>query len=271
MIGQKYVIGFVDNLIEKEYMPRFGLVVGDKGSGRRTLCNHIANKLGGNHYIVPDVRIATIRDVIENSYKQKTPMLYIIPNIDDMSKEAQNAILKITEEPPNKAYFLMTIEDINNVLPTIKSRAYTIWMDRYTKEEIAEYVRATYYESVVELCTGICETPGEVDILMRRGAEKFYGFVDKVVDNVDKAPLGNALKILDSLDLKDEGKGYDINLFLKIFVRCCLQKSTTFETMIHYLSMVEPTSTALTELKVKGANRIMILLRAFVPSTVIKV
>lgn len=263
MIGQIYTKQFVEGLITKNYLPRFMLIIGDEGSGRKTLAHYIANKFEGNYCVVTDIRIASIRDMITEAYKQKTPMLYLVPDIDNMSQEAQNALLKLTEEPPNKAHFVMTVEDLNNILPTIKSRAYPVFMDKYKKDEIHEYAETKNLgEAVISaMVVDVCETPGEVNKFIESGAEKFYDFVDKVVDNVDNITIANLLKITTYMDLKDTGSGYDVKLFLKVFMRCCMIHGAVRDASeaYSYIRMIPPTSEALTKLKVRGANKNMIL------------
>ena len=56
------------------------------------------------------------------------PRMFIIGNADrlvpqESSPEAANALLKLLEEPPSNAYFVLTSEDPRRVLPTIRSRA----------------------------------------------------------------------------------------------------------------------------------------------------
>ena len=56
------------------------------------------------------------------------PRIFIIGNADrlvpqESSPEAANALLKLLEEPPPGAYFVLTTEDPRRVLPTIRSRA----------------------------------------------------------------------------------------------------------------------------------------------------
>lgn len=266
MVGQIYIKRFMDTLIARDCLPRFILLIGPLGSGKKTLADYIVSEIKANHYIVPDVKIATIRDVIADAYKQKTEMLYVVPDIDNMSVEAQNAILKITEEPPNKAYFIMTVTDVNNILPTIKSRAYPVCLDVYKPEEIREYAQSTGKLSDVAIDTmvlEVCETPGEVNTFIECGAEKFYDYVDKVVENVDNVTIANLLKTLNSLDITGNGNGYDVNLYLKVFMRCCIIKgcSSTYDARVayQYIRMIPPTSKALIRLHVKGANRNMIL------------
>ena len=48
--------------------------------------------------------------------------IYVIPN-QDMRLEAQNALLKILEEPPEYAVFLLLTDNPNKMLPTIRSAA----------------------------------------------------------------------------------------------------------------------------------------------------
>lgn len=265
MIGQEHNLCYIHMMVVNGFFPRFLTIAGPKGSGKKTLATHIG-ELYKNSYVAPDVKIATIRDIIENSYKQKTEMVYIIPDIDSMSKEAQNAILKITEEPPNKARFVMTVEDLNNILPTIKSRAMTLFMEPYSRDELMTYsfenqhTDTPIYEP--NLILDICETPGEINTFIKCGGEEFYNFVDKVVDNVGNVEISNALKILLQLDVKDEGKGYDVPMFLKVFMRCAFIKSQKAKDRFEafdYLRMMPPTSDALTKLKVRGANKNMIL------------
>lgn len=266
MIGQKHHKSYINMLVANNLFPRFVLITGPKGSGKKTLAKYVGD-LYKNVYVAPDVKISTIREIIDNSYKQKTEMIYIVPDIDTMSKEAQNAILKITEEPPNKARFIMTVEDLGGVLPTIKSRAMSLHMEPYSADELKEYLEngIEYVETsqkTTKLILDICETPGEIDTFIKCGELQFYEFVHKVVENVKNVEVSNALKILLQLDMKDEGKGYDVPMFLKVFLRCAFIKSREtkdrFE-VFDYLRMMPPTSEALTRLKVRGANKNMIL------------
>lgn len=51
--------------------------------------------------------------------------LAVIPAADKLSLPAANSLLKIAEEPPANGYLLFTAEQ-NNLLPTIKSRVWTL-------------------------------------------------------------------------------------------------------------------------------------------------
>ena len=71
----------------------------------------------------------------ESQYK-----IYIIEEADKMTPNAQNALLKVLEEPPNAVMILLLCEESDKILTTIKSRSQLITMQRFTPSEIADYV-----------------------------------------------------------------------------------------------------------------------------------
>ena len=73
----------------------------------------------------------------ESAYK-----IYIIDEADRMTPNAQNALLKVLEEPPRAVMILLLAEESDKILTTIKSRAQLITMQRFTTSEIADYVIA---------------------------------------------------------------------------------------------------------------------------------
>lgn len=70
--------------------------------------------------------------------------VYLIP--DDMTLQAQNALLKTLEEPPNYAIIIITTSNPGNLLDTIRSRALTIRFDKNTEEQLKEYICKNYPE-----------------------------------------------------------------------------------------------------------------------------
>ena len=212
MIGQKLLLKQIDRLIEYGF-PQFVVITGEKGSGKKTVAEYIAKKIAKVYWTLEENKIANIRQMIQMSYNNYQSTLCIIPEGDTLSTAAQNAILKIVEEPPKNAYFIMTVKDIEYVLPTIKSRAFILSMDPYSKEEITEYSKEDN-----ELYAQVCSTPGECDLLQGLGANEFVDFVDKVVDSITEVTVANALKIVQKMSCKEDDKGYDIKLFFKLLM-----------------------------------------------------
>ncbi len=70
----------------------------------------------------------------ESDYK-----IYIINDAEKMTPNAQNALLKVLEEPPsNVIIFLLSASD-DAILTTIKSRTQYISMQRFDESELASY------------------------------------------------------------------------------------------------------------------------------------
>lgn len=135
MLGQKNNINTVIQWRLNKSIPRFMIISGEEGSGRLTLAKVIMKCLNAIGIIVGS-GIDDVRTTIENAYTLSSPTFYIFRNADDMSIPAKNSLLKVVEEPPNNAYFIMTVQNIDNMLGTIKSRGTVIKMEPYSKEEL---------------------------------------------------------------------------------------------------------------------------------------
>ena len=92
-----------------------------------------------DHYLIqPDnstIRIKHIRDLKAWAHLKpfhKTHKIAVIAHLHTASHEAQNALLKLVEEPPNQTQIVLHANDQNNILPTIVSRCHIIH-DRETK------------------------------------------------------------------------------------------------------------------------------------------
>ena len=125
MIGQKYLKKYVQTLIDEDNFPRFSIFVGPKGSGKKRFLREYFEGI-----YPEDNKVEKKKKIIDMAYKvsHKT---FIIPDADDMSNAAKNALLKVVEECPNDNYFIMTLEDEVNTLGTIRSRAQIFYMDMY--------------------------------------------------------------------------------------------------------------------------------------------
>lgn len=87
------------------------------------------------------VTVADIEYIIQNAYI--TPMesdrkFYVIKNAQTMTIQAQNKLLKILEEPPSVAAFIIITASINAILPTIVSRCRTVETRPFSLSEIKE-------------------------------------------------------------------------------------------------------------------------------------
>lgn len=261
MIGQYNLQSQIKQFIENGSFPRFSIFVGPKGSGKKTFVREVVIKeVTDGLYEECGIKVDDVRNLIVDAYKIHSTAVYFIPDADNMSNAAKNALLKVTEEPPNNAYFIMTLEDENNTLETIRSRGTVFHMDRYTPDEIFEYYWTVgEMPNDAELVREICDTPGEVKkcVEMCSGTiQTFYDYVQLVVDNIAEVSLANAFKIPSKVALKDDAEGYDFILFLKCMIVVCSDRA---RQDVVYAEVVRCISKYLQKTRIKGVNRTMLL------------
>lgn len=86
------------------------------------------------------IKIDEIRKLFEDALEKpiiSNRKIYIIKNAEKLNVNAQNAILKILEEPPSYIHIFLISKNIDNILPTIKSRTKKIYI--YDLEEQKKY------------------------------------------------------------------------------------------------------------------------------------
>lgn len=256
MIGQQGLIDLFTELGDD--IPQFIIITGAKGSGKKTLVKEVLVKDSLTIY-AKDNSASSMREIV-NLANNLYCINFVIPDADTMSLSAQNVLLKVVEECPNKNYFIMTLTDENNILETIRSRAVIYRMGRYTVEDIEEYTREYAEVSdkhTMAIYTELCDTPYDVQLLTSYGAEDFYSYVYKVVDNIATVSGSNSFKIAEKISFKDETDKYDLKLFWKAFIICCLKHCCDCSSadVIKYAHGSQITSRALRDLYIKGINK----------------
>ena len=252
MIGQKNLITRVEDMIYQGKFPRFTILVGLPGSGRKTMTEHIAKKMNAG-LIMYSAGVDDMRAMIGNANKITSPHVFLIPDADNMSPAAKNCILKVTEEPPQEAYFIMTVSDINSVLETIRSRGTVMYMDRYTADEIRQFVNTPVSSTIGAIISNVCETPGDVEKMFEYDPAEFNEYVNKVADNFDRVSIANMYKIANKIKLKETQDGYDLRLFFRMFVDVCIDRLRS--EPLKYASWVRLTNKKLQELQITGVNK----------------
>ena len=121
------------------------MLTGPRGIGKATLAYQIAKKVYGNvgdFFIIdldrnvdkdgkikPDgksISVYTVRTTIEKMRMSSMSgewRVVLIDSVDELTVAAENAILKLLEEPPAKTLFLLVTHQLSAVLPTVRSRA----------------------------------------------------------------------------------------------------------------------------------------------------
>ena len=141
-------------------------------------------KFEGNNN--PDIEMIDTEETIKNEQvreiKKKSlekPIesrrkVYIINNSENMTREAQNSLLKTLEEPPEYITIILITKNENLLLNTIKSRCTKIKFNKLTNEELNKILKEKFeYQEIskelLELFDGSIEKALKV-----KGKEEIY-------------------------------------------------------------------------------------------------
>ena len=92
-----------------------------------------------NTISVDDIRLQINNDVAIKPYSSPYK-IYIVNEAEKMTQQAQNAILKTLEEPPEYAVILLLTTNVNALLPTILSRCVMLNMKPVADEKVRKYL-----------------------------------------------------------------------------------------------------------------------------------
>ncbi len=124
---------------------RYPLPCGECASCKKILSGISVDVMTVSNGDKATIGVEAIRDVRSSLYitpNDGDRKFYIIENAHLMTPQAQNALLLSLEEPPPYVMFLLLSEDSSALLETIKSRAPTVRMERFSPEVTEEYLRA---------------------------------------------------------------------------------------------------------------------------------
>lgn len=162
--------------IENNTLSHALLIVGPSGSGKSTLAREVAmavncEKRHDGQYPLPcgfcntcrriregnftDIKylekpkdratigVEAVKDFREDMFLSATESerkIYIIDSAHTMTPEAQNALLKVLEEPPTSVLIMILSSEADRILTTVKSRAQLITMEKISNDKLGEYL-----------------------------------------------------------------------------------------------------------------------------------
>ena len=93
---------------------------------------------------------------IQNPIREERRVFVLL--IESMLHEAQNALLKLFEEPPEKSAFVLVVPDTERMLPTLRSRFEIITLEETAEGNMAEkFLSLTQGERLKEIAARVKE------------------------------------------------------------------------------------------------------------------
>ena len=120
-------------------------------------------KILKNAIIIEEYGIEQVRDVISMTItKADRPRFFIFKDAEKLKTEAQNAALKLFEEPKENYHFILQTSSPEALLPTIRSRAPIYAPLRQNTLEVPPEAEKTVFEMSKRLL--VADTKGVIDI-----------------------------------------------------------------------------------------------------------
>ncbi len=169
--GNEKIMNRLGILLDSGRFPHAIILEGEQGIGKKTLarliaaalvcrgedkpCMHCTQCRKASENIHPDIfeyvasgavhsfHVNTVRQIINDAYirpNEADYKVYILGNADCMNESAQNAILKILEEPPAYAVFILTVQSKSVLLNTVLSRAVVLSLNPVEITQGANYI-----------------------------------------------------------------------------------------------------------------------------------
>ena len=191
VVGHKDIINYIRNAVREDKVSHAYILNGERGAGKKMLANLFAATLlcekggpdpcnechscrqaeSGNHpdiikvthekpnsISVDDIRVQVNNTIMIKPY-QGPYKVYIIPQADMMTTQAQNALLKTIEEPPEYAVIMLLTENADTLLPTINSRCVMLKLrnikDTLIKKYLMETMQVPDYKA--DMCTAFAQ------------------------------------------------------------------------------------------------------------------
>ena len=133
------------------------------------------------------IKVEQIREMIKKVYElplSSNKKIYIINDADKMTTSAQNALLKVLEEPPLYIMIILIGSNEQLFLNTIKSRCIKINFLDLTNSEIKEYMKKNGFQTndkFLELYEG---SIGRIKLI--EGMEEDYIAIEESIRNIKR-------------------------------------------------------------------------------------
>lgn len=176
IVGQEQLRDHLENAVKLGKVSHAYLINGERSSGKEFIAKIFAQALqcenrqgadpcgechscvqaeSGNHpdiiflthekpnvISVEDIRTQVNNDMAIKPYSGKWK-IYIVNEAEKMTVQAQNALLKTLEEPPEYGVILLLVSNVNALLPTILSRCVQLNMKPVRDAQVKDYLMKT--------------------------------------------------------------------------------------------------------------------------------
>ncbi len=179
--------------------------------------NKANNKIAEN-----DIPVAIIRDAL--NLMRLTPSegkwrVIIIDAVDDLNRNAANALLKSLEEPPKNTIFLLISHAVGKLIPTIKSRCRRLDLQILNDDILVKIIHENYPEIDIEKTSLLAKLSdgsiGKAIRLLDADGIDLYSDMIEIIQNTGNMDIEKLHKFASGLALKNSLEKF--NIFCELF------------------------------------------------------
>ena len=224
--GQEFAKKYMINSINKGKINHAYMFEGIEGIGKETFAYDLAKILLETPHLenAPDcirvkpegnsIKIVQIRnlqsDIVIKPHKKYK--IYIIDKAEKMTVEAQNALLKTLEEPPEYAIIILVTNNKEGLLPTIRSRCEIVKFTPIPFIEIKNYLINQGIEPNRANLLSSFSRGSMKKALELASSNEFYEMKENVQKYIETILSKNMVEILDIPTQIEQYKGEIINV-----------------------------------------------------------
>ncbi|MBQ8803935.1 MAG: DNA polymerase III subunit delta' [Tyzzerella sp.] len=241
VVGHKDIIQYIQSAVEQDKVSHAYILNGQRGSGKKLLarlfamtlqcesgasepcgeCRSCVQTKNGNQpdiitikhekpssISVDDIREQLNGDIMIKPYSSPYK-IYIVPEADLLTVQAQNALLKTIEEPPAYAVIFLLTENADTLLPTIRSRCVMLKLrnikDKLVKKYLMEEMKIPDYQA--DICAAFAQ--GNIGrAIMLAKSEHFNEIKEeaiqllKYIDEMEMHEIVSAIKEINKYKLE---------------------------------------------------------------------
>lgn len=218
---------FFEKVVKNDQLSHAYIFSGQEMTGKRTFALELANQINQTHgdsihpdfFVVdstssesgesiPIEKIREAKNFLSLSAYRGPYKFVIIDDADKMTVEAQNAFLKILEEPSESAIIILVTAYPEVLLPTISSRCQEIKFPNHSQKEVK---KSLLIENVSEEKAEFLSefVNGRMGLALQIARENLYTKVREYISEfteIKKAPLNARLKLAQKLTEMEDTK-----------------------------------------------------------------
>lgn len=179
-LEQPQIYKTIGNMIERAQLPHALIFCGDKSVSKLDMAISLTKRLYEftfkdsddlvsilkriddnsftNLFIIEpekgNIKKEVVKDIIKESIKtsmEDGPKVFIFNGAESLNVSSSNSLLKFIEEPIDDTYIIFIVDNIESLLPTIRSRCVTLFFKPLNKELLIEKLVSDGHEKEIVL------------------------------------------------------------------------------------------------------------------------